>query len=338
MSQQEQITINLVSNASTSTFRDNTLANFTTLLPHPIQLMGDWEVAIVEMSWPNLAQNVLQGNFSYQFINCQEKDARPPPRHRRPGMVTMYTPNKSLGESFAPPSVVNKKRGIYSSIDLIMDSICKQVFRDNLASSSKQFPISWKIDAQTQTLRVKFSGRNDDRLILKAKSADLRNILSMTTLVDCSSSPSNAKDRSEDGNGGGGGGVHDAFQTKSAGQYPTDLNAGCHTILIYCDLVQNQILGDCQTALLRAIPLPTFHHQNQPNDCKSLSTRVSVNHQPAAFTSLHYHTLTNLQWKRIVKTTVQSISISLPNETGKLVPFLSRGRTNVTLQFRKRLE
>ena len=110
-----------------------------------------------------------------------------------------------------------------------MDSICKQVFRNKLASSSKQFPISWKIDAQRQTLRVKFSGSNDDSLILKAQSADLQNFLGVTTLVDCSSL-SNVKDCSEDGNGGGGG--HDAFQTKSAGQYATDLNAGCHTILI----------------------------------------------------------------------------------------------------------
>ena len=205
-----------------STFPDNTLANFTTLLPHPIQLMGDWEVAIVEMSWPSLVQNVLQGNFSSQFINCPEEHARPPPRCRRPGMVTMYTPNKYLGETFAPPAVENIKHGIYSSVDLIMDSICKQVFLNKLASSSKQFPIFWKIDAQTPTLRVKFSGSYDDRLILKALSADLQNILGMTTLVDCSSSLSNEKDRSEDGSGGDGGG-HDAFQRKSAGQYPTDL-------------------------------------------------------------------------------------------------------------------
>ena len=211
-----------------------------------------------------------------------------PPQHRRAGMVTMYTPNKYLGKSFAPPAVDNIKHGIYSSIELIMDSLCKQVFRNKLASSSKQFPISWKIDAQTQRLRVKFSGNNYDRLILKAQSAVLQNILGMTTLVDCSSSPSNAKDRSENGNGGGG---HDAFQTKIAAQYPTDLNAGCHTILIYCDIVQNEILGDCQTALLRAIPLPTFHHQNQPYDSKSSSTRVSVIHQPAAFTSLQYQRL-----------------------------------------------
>ena len=137
-----------------STFPDNTLANFTTLLPHLIQLMGDWEVAIVKMSWPSLVQNVLHGTFPTNF---QEEDARPPPRHRRPGMVTRYMPNRSLGESFAPPAVQKTKHGTYSSIDLIMDSISKQVFRNKLASSSKQFPKSWKIDAQTQTLRVKFS-------------------------------------------------------------------------------------------------------------------------------------------------------------------------------------
>ena len=198
-----------------------------------------------------------------------------------------------MGESFAPPAVEITKHGIYLSIDLIMDSICKQVVRNKFTSSSKQFPIFWKIDAQTQTLRVKFCGSNDDRLILKAQSADLQNILGMTTLVDCSSSPSNATDRSEDGNRGGGGG-HDAFQTKSAGKYPTDLNAGCHTILIFCDLVQNEVLDDCQTALLRAIPLPTFHQQNQPYESKSSSSKVSVNHQPAAFTNLHYQTFTNL--------------------------------------------
>ena len=56
-----------------STFPDNTHAKFTTLLTHPIQLMRDWEVAIVEMSWPSLVQNVFQGNFSYQFINSKKK-------------------------------------------------------------------------------------------------------------------------------------------------------------------------------------------------------------------------------------------------------------------------
>ena len=126
-----------------------------------------------------------------------------------------------------------------------MNQICKQVFHNKLAS--KQFPISWKIDAQTQTLRVKFNGSNRERLIVKAQSTDLQSILGMTTIIDCSSK-SSVKERS---GGGANGQSSSTYQIKSAGCYPTDLNAGCHTMLIYCDLVQNEILGDCQTALLK---------------------------------------------------------------------------------------
>ena len=51
---------------------------------------------------------------------------------------------------------------------------------------------------------------------------------------------------------------------KQFGNYPVDLTAGCRTMFVYCDLVQNEILGDTQTALLKAVPLgdnkrqPTF--------------------------------------------------------------------------------
>ena len=41
------------------------------------------------------------------------------------------------------------------------------------------------------------------------------------------------------------------------GTYPVDLQGGRHTMFLYCDLIQNEILGDTQTSLLRAIPLDT---------------------------------------------------------------------------------
>ena len=42
----------------------------------------------------------------------------------------------------------------------------------------------------------------------------------------------------------------------------------------------------------------------------------------------------NLQWKRVVKPQFQSINVTLANEMGQKVPFLSCGRINVTLAFR----
>ena len=51
-----EFTINLVSNASMATFADNTLADFTTLLPERLNLTGFWELALAEIAklnfWP----------------------------------------------------------------------------------------------------------------------------------------------------------------------------------------------------------------------------------------------------------------------------------------------
>ena len=51
----------------------------------------------------------------------------------------------------------------------------------------------------------------------------------------------------------------------------------------------------------------------------------------------NYRTFGNLQWRRVVKSSIESILVSLRNETGHLIPFLSRGRTNLTLHFRSGL-
>ena len=91
--------------------------------------------------------------------------------------------------------------------------------------------------------------------------------------------------------------------------YPVDLTAGCHTMFVFCDLVQNEkILGDTQTALLRAVPLGDNKRQRM---------------------------FTRVQWRRVIKSSIHSLTIALRNKAGSLIPFLSRGRTNLTLQFRQ---
>ena len=96
--------------------------------------------------------------------------------------------------------------------------------------------------------------------------------------------------------------------SEQIGNYPFDLKAGCHTMILYCDLAQNEILGDTQTALLRAVPLGENKRQR---------------------------TFSRIQWRRVIKSSIHSLTIALRNEAGGLIPFLSRGRTNLTLQFRQ---
>ena len=329
MSQQQSFNINLVSNASMSTFPDNTLAKFTTLLPQSLVLHGTWEVALVELSWPGLIENVTEGLFSYQ-LNRDEQNRDTSTQETivdRPrfgnGMVSMYVPrnllkrNSSTLEEFSPEKYFSITKGCYSSVNSILQSMC-----DNICSSVgwniSQLPLSWDICGASQLLHLKFnttSNKENKKIRLKALSEDLKNILGLEYLVDCSQTNNDSKQPEEN---------HDLEvpqdckkpkkverrreMSEQIGNYPVDLTAGCHTMFVYCNLVQNEILGDTQTAL-RAVPLGDNKRQR---------------------------TFTRIQWRGVIKSSIHSLTIALRNEAGGLIPFLSRGRTNLTLQFRQR--
>ena len=59
----ESFTIELVSNASAQLLPDNTLSSFTNFLPEQMKLEGQCEVAISEISYPSMYQNVTEGKF-----------------------------------------------------------------------------------------------------------------------------------------------------------------------------------------------------------------------------------------------------------------------------------
>ena len=57
--------VELVSNASFDCYPNNTLSSFTNFLPEQINLDGEWEVAITELSYPSLYQNITEDKFFY---------------------------------------------------------------------------------------------------------------------------------------------------------------------------------------------------------------------------------------------------------------------------------
>ena len=61
----DSFTIELVSNASFNCYPNNSLISFTNFLPEQIHLTGEWEVAISEISYPSLYQNVTEGKFTF---------------------------------------------------------------------------------------------------------------------------------------------------------------------------------------------------------------------------------------------------------------------------------
>ena len=84
----DSFTIELVSNASGELFPDNTLSSFTNFLPEHVNLEGQWEVAISEISYPSMYQNITEGYFKF-FDDKFSKSTSPD--NLEPGLYTSIT-------------------------------------------------------------------------------------------------------------------------------------------------------------------------------------------------------------------------------------------------------
>ena len=60
-------------------FETNTMARFTTLLPQMIELIGgDWDVALLEESWPTKVKNITNAALTIsRFDDVTNKTTRP---------------------------------------------------------------------------------------------------------------------------------------------------------------------------------------------------------------------------------------------------------------------
>ena len=69
-------------------FPDNTLSSLTNFLPEQVNLEGQWEVAISEISYPSMYQNMTEGYFKY----FEEKFSKSTSTYNlEPGLYTSMT-------------------------------------------------------------------------------------------------------------------------------------------------------------------------------------------------------------------------------------------------------
>ena len=61
----DSFTIDLASNASGELFKNKTHSSFANVLPEQVNLEGLWEVAISEISYPSMYQNITKGIFKF---------------------------------------------------------------------------------------------------------------------------------------------------------------------------------------------------------------------------------------------------------------------------------
>ena len=125
--------------------------------------------------------------------------------------------------------------GFYPTVDTPMTKLFKTIYENGEYGN---IAVSWKVDPVSEKLEVSFTGETPaDHFRVLFKSDDLSNTLGVTDAICGTVELQRQKDFA------------------ALGTFWVDLQGGRHTMFIYCDLVQNEKLGDSQAALLRVIPL-----------------------------------------------------------------------------------
>ena len=137
----DSFTIEFVSNAFGEFFPDNTLSSFTNFLPMQLNLEGQWEVAISEISYPSMYQNITEGKVKF----FDEKHSK-------------------------STSTYNLEPGLYTSITAIVEAMNTLIQKRN---NHNETCITVKVSRRTQKLVVMLAS---DSSGLEFCSTDLSHI------------------------------------------------------------------------------------------------------------------------------------------------------------------
>ena len=97
------------------------------------------------------------------------------------------------------------------------------------------------------------------------------------------------------------------------GHLPVDVNGGFYGLYVYCDIVENHLVGDVSAPLLRIVPVQ-----------KSGVTQGDV----------IAHTFSTPHYVPVKRKNFENIQMDIRTDTGERVPF-QRGKLTTTLHFRK---
>ena len=242
-------TIELVSNASGELFPDNTLSVFTNFLPEQVILEGQWEVAISEISYQSLYQNITEGYFKFF--------------------------DEKLSKS---TSTYNLEPGLNTSISDIMEAMNTLIQKRNNHNET--------------CIKVKVSRRSQKVVIILANDT--------SSLAFCSTDLSHHFGN----NVGNQFGVLMKGRSPHEPQFAYDI-VRIHSLIIYSNLVEYNIVGDTKAPWLRCFP---FISKLRGGDV--ITTGQYMN----------YQTFSNLQFRPLLKNSFHSIHIDLRDTFGEKNP------------------
>ena len=264
----------LPSNSSMDYFPDNTLSNFKVKLSKALRLTGKYEVALVEIIYPYLHLNVEPGEAS----------------------ITMLSTDKSHDKK-----AVDKAEAHFSSLNPLNGIIIGTESLDpGVYNSHHDILLSLKPKLKRYGVTIKYKRQRHRFAVTGVGTMHKTHIVTMT--------PKLARIL------GFGDGTADSYSLFNAAEaaYMPDLSGGEHTLFVYSNIVEHQIIGDSLAPLLRVV-------------CPEQKGFGS------ALTSEKY---IKPYYVDVSRSFIDVIDIQIRTTTGKLYPFISGSPVILKLHFR----
>jgi len=267
----------------------NKTCEFRIHLPDVIKLSGEWDVALAQIQYPKSWHNLTD-----------DEDVRRG-FHKNEFYITIKDENISTFKVALPA-------GHYDTVDDLLATIIRETESQvkeltlitlegkdgvpskeetELAKVLKKVPqaIFWDFDPIIRRVTMKFK---DDVIISIRLSEQLKYMLGF-------------EERD----------LYNWDMFKDRAKYPIDMRGGVDALYVYCDLVENQIIGNVREPLLRILPVQGLYGEIIDQD----------------FVARHYIP--------ILKKEFSTVHISIKSDRNELIPF-SFGKVIVKLHFRPR--
>ena len=219
--------LTLPSNSSSKYFPNNTLTHFVTKLHNDVSLNGEWEVALVDIMYPQNWYNVIGQYIDVSLSHTIDIQPEITPQE---GLSPSYEhrveiPSGYYGSMRELVKVLNAS--INDTFDKVIPSWCSESISRYLKPSLRP---SFSHDAQDREVSVKMPME-----VYVDLSEKLAEILGMNAITE--------EDAVRQRNG--------EMITKN--YKPYDVGGGLHTLYIYCDVLESIPVGDTMAPLLRIV-------------------------------------------------------------------------------------
>ena len=302
--------ITLPSNVDVKEYPNNKTSHFFTPLPKEINLTGEWEVALVEISFPqswyNVEQNVnkiIYGTISIQ--NRHTKTIYIPTGYYKNAEDLIKTINKNISS--------NKIKIQYNTFNektyLTLSQNYRITFHQNLARmlGFYNYDFAYKINTEESVSSSEINEPlRERRSIIPFSTAEIglpdKNLIAMN--------PDDVIHFTEDEDDFI---INESKNTKTyICKYIVDLCAGLYSIYVYINIVKNSIVGNMQVPLLRIVD----------KDNENFLQYVTKQFIDPQYIPLKYNNF-------------KEIEISLRDDIGNLIKFRF-GKVILILHFRKK--